>query len=512
MARSTRLERVKGTNDVLPPAAAQQRAVESSLLHFFATYGYRQIAVPLIEHTDLYLRKSGEDTLVRLYSFVYQNRKLSLRPELTASVVRAYIEHLQANPLPVRLSYSGPVFRYEATQRSRYRQFTQVGLELAGAAGAAAEAETIALAMNGLDMLGVHNYRLVIGHVGVLLALLRSLDLDERLAATLAATMETLAEQGRGPILARLAELFPAWAAESNPDEGDTESMALAAIVQSLGEERARGAVLELLSAMNVGLDGSRNSEEIVDRVLAKFARTRQRPQVEQALTLMEELGQIKGTPDTALAAAHALLSQHGVAETPLVQLRESLAALDAYHVPWERISLDFALSRGLRYYTGLLFEIYHEGAIGERQLCGGGRYDDLVTTLGGNLDTPAIGFAYGLERVLMALEAEAHAPVANDMAQILLVPVEPDDYAYAVDVATVLRAGGLRVEMDVRRRGVKGNLQYANRSGVPTVIIVGSQERATHSAVVRTMSTRTEQHVPFADLPAIARSLLPAP
>lgn len=512
MPRSTRLERVKGTNDVLPPAAARERAVEGHLLQLFAAHGYRQIAVPIIEHTDLYLRKSGEDTLARLYSFSYQNRKLSLRPELTASVIRAYVEHLQANSLPVRLSYCGPVFRYEAPQRSRYRQFTQVGLELVGAAGAAAEAETIALALNGLDAVGVHNYRLVIGHIGVLLALLRSLDMDERLVATLAASMETLAEQGRGPILARLAELFPSWAAEGNPEEGGDESVALAAIVQTLGEEKARGAVLELLSAMNVGLEGSRNSEEIVDRVLVKFARTRQRPQIERALTLMEELGQIRGAPADTLAAAQALLAKHGVADTALVQLRETLAALDAYHLPWERISVDFALSRGLQYYTGLLFEIYHEGAIGERQLCGGGRYDDMVTTLGGNLDTPAIGFAYGLERVLLALEAEAHLPAVSDTAQVLVVPVELSDHAYAVEVAGILRANGVPVEMDVRGRGVKGNLQYANRSGVPTVVIVGSQESATRSAVVRTMSTRSEQHISFDALAGIARSLNPEP
>ena len=112
MSRPTRLERVKGTNDVLPPTAKHERAVEDRLLSLFASYGYRFISVPVLEHTDLYLRKAGEDTLARLYSFTYQNRKLSLRPELTASVVRAYVEHLQTAPLPVATMSSmrsGPV-------------------------------------------------------------------------------------------------------------------------------------------------------------------------------------------------------------------------------------------------------------------------------------------------------------------------------------------------------------------------------------------------------------------
>jgi histidyl-tRNA synthetase len=501
MPRTSRLERVKGVNDVLPPAATQQRAVESHLLGIFAAYGYDHIDAPILEHTDLYLRKAGEDTLARLYSFTYQNRKLSLRPELTASVVRAAVEHLQAAPLPIRLCYSGPVFRYESPQRSRYRQFTQTGLELLGASGAAAEAEVIALAVRGLQTLGVRQYRLVIGQVGVLLALLRNLNLDERLVTSLAAGMEMLMERGREPLLARLAELFPQWAAEPVTDGDDEESLVLAALVQTLGEEKARTAVLELLGVMNVGLEGSRSREEIVDRVLAKFGRARQRPEIEQALDLMAELGQIKGAPDTALDSARMLLERQGAPTVCVTQLSETLAALQDYGVAWERVSIDFALSRGLQYYTGLLFEIYHEGPIGERQLCGGGRYDDLAAMLGASRDMPAIGFAYGLERVLLALEAEGAMAAARPTVDALVVPVDQSDHAYAVQVADALRSAGLLVDMDVRGRGVKGSLQHAGRVSVPFVVIVGSHERYAQTAVVRTMATHQERSVALDDL-----------
>jgi histidyl-tRNA synthetase len=501
MPRSPRLERVKGVNDVLPPAAAQQRVVESNLLNVFAAYGYAQIDAPVLEHTDLYLRKAGEDTLARLYSFSYQNRKLSLRPELTASVVRAAVEHLQAAPLPIRLSYSGPVFRYESPQHSRYRQFTQTGLELLGASGAAAEAEVIALAVRGLETVGVRRYRLVIGQVGVVLALLRSLDLDERLVASLAAGMEMLMERGREPLLLRLAELFPQWASEPDTDGDDEESLALAALVQSLGEEKARTAVLELLGVMNVGLEGSRSREEIVDRVLAKFGRVRQRPEIERALDLMAELGKINGAPDSALGSARALLERQGAPAICVTQLSETLAALQDYGVAWERVNVDFALSRGLQYYTGLLFEIYHEGAIGERQLCGGGRYDDLAAALGASRDMPAIGFAYGLERVLLALEAEGTLPAASRSVDVLVVPVDRDDHAYAVQVADALRCAGLSVDLDVRGRGVKGSLQHAGRVSVPFVVIVGLRERDKQTFVVRTMATHQERSVALDDL-----------
>ena len=501
MPRPTRLERVKGTNDVLPPFAGQQRQVEDNILRLFAAYGYQHIDVPILEHTDLYLRKSGEDTLARLYSFVYQNRKLSLRPELTASVVRAGVEHLQTAPLPVRLCYSGPVFRYEAPQRSRHRQFTQTGLELIGAAGAAADAEAIHLALAGLDNLGLRNYRLVIGHVGVLLALLRSMDLDERLIAVLAASMELLAEQGLAPVQERLARLFPDAPAAELPVDNGEDSLALAALVRTLGEEKARAAVLELLSAMNIGLEGSRSREEIVDRVLLKFSRQRQSPQIDRALGLMQELAQVKGPPAETIAATAALLQRHNVAPAPVEQLQETLDTLGGYSVPWERVSLDMGLSRGLQYYTGLLFEIYHDAPIGERQLCGGGRYDDLAMTLGSSRDLPAIGFAYGLERVLLALEAENHLPAVSQAPDILVVPIESADHAYAVEIAGILRQGGATVELDVKYRGVKANLQHANRLGIPTVVIAGSQERAAGLVVVRHMAERAERRLTLEEL-----------
>src|SRR5919201_6619599 len=135
------LSRVRGTNDFVPPEAGALRRLEQALLGHVALYGYAPIATPVLETTDLFLRKSGEEIAARMYTFTHWNRKLCLRPELTASVMRAYVNHLQDRPLPVRVHYAGPTFRYEKPQRGRYRQFTEVGLECIGGAGAAADAE-----------------------------------------------------------------------------------------------------------------------------------------------------------------------------------------------------------------------------------------------------------------------------------------------------------------------------------------------------------------------------------
>ena len=141
-------------NDALPGDDARLRALTSILRDHFERFGYRGIDTPVLENLDLFLRKSGEEIAARMYSFTHWNRKLCLRPELTASVMRAYVGHLRDRPLPVRVHYAGPTFRYEKPQRGRYRQFTQVGIECIGASGPAADAEVLAAACGALERAG----------------------------------------------------------------------------------------------------------------------------------------------------------------------------------------------------------------------------------------------------------------------------------------------------------------------------------------------------------------------
>src|SRR5919202_877672 len=155
------IQRVRGTNDVLPPADARLNRLQARLRDGFESFGYRGIQTPIVEPLELFLRKSGDEILARMYSFSHWNRRLCLRPELTASVMRSYVNELQGRALPLRLHYAGPSFRYERPSRGRYRQFTQVGIELIGAAGAAADAEVLHLACAGLQAAGISRYRLV---------------------------------------------------------------------------------------------------------------------------------------------------------------------------------------------------------------------------------------------------------------------------------------------------------------------------------------------------------------
>ncbi|MCP2728054.1 ATP phosphoribosyltransferase regulatory subunit [Limnofasciculus baicalensis] len=507
--RTTKIERVRGVNDILPDDCAIAKKLENTLRDCFASFGYRPIDVPLIEYTELYLRKSGEEIAARLYDFTYRNRRLCLRPELTASVVRAYIDNLQAIPLPVRLYYVGSAFRYERPQKERYRQFTQMGIELIGVTGAMADAEVISTACQGLNSLGLTGYRLFLGHIGVIAKFLDNLQLESRLRSFLLTHMEILRKDGKAEVERRLCNIYPAFELYLANQQLSQERLAdesrrlqrLTTLFQDMGESDARESILDLLRSMNIELAGNRDSQEIVDRLLGKMKRQDQTARISHALEFMRELGQLVGEPTAVLKEAEKLLSVYNIDYSGLDQLREIINTLEFYNLDKNQISLDLGMSRGLQYYTGMIFEIHH-GSEGEtRQVCGGGRYDDLVATFGGRQDTPATGFSYGMERLQFAMEADGKLGERRRFVDVLVVPVSQEDAGYAISVAQELRQAGLRVEIDVRNKSVSSNFQYANKQGIPFAIAVGSDERKTGEVVLKNMASGEQQRMKVSEV-----------
>ncbi len=184
--------RVRGTIDLVPEQAARLERLTELLRQYFERFGYRPISTPVLENLDLFLRKSGEEIAARMYTFTHWNRRLCLRPEFTASIMRAYVNQLQDQALPVRLHYAGPTFRYEKPQRGRYRQFTQIGLECVGGPSPAADAEALAIACGALAHVGLPRYRLVVGHLGAVLELLSQLGMEEHAQSVVLGHMEPL--------------------------------------------------------------------------------------------------------------------------------------------------------------------------------------------------------------------------------------------------------------------------------------------------------------------------------
>ncbi len=498
--QTTKVERVRGVNDILPNIYQIDKQIKSTLSSNFESYGYRPIDVPLIEYTELYLKKSGEDIISRLYDFVYRNRRLCLRPEFTASVVRAYLDNLQEVPLPVRLYYMGPVFRYEQPQKERYGQFTQMGIELIGATGAIADAEVISMACQGLDRLGLSEYQTFIGHVGVLNNFLDHLQLDTRLRSFLLTQMETLRKEGKEAVENRLSEIYPAFKNNTSVQqetETNTTTKKITDILQSLEESEARTAIFEFLETMNIELTSTRAPEEIVDRLLVKIKHQDQTKQLNQAIEFMTELSQLRGEPVAILKETEKLLSAYRIDSYSLSQIQEIIKNLAAFNIDKNRISLDLGISRGLQYYTGMVFEIYDSNLGVERKLCGGGRYNDLVVSLGGKQETPATGFSYVMEELRKELAEQAHLSLSDyQFVEVLVVAISSEDYGYSVGIAEKLRQLGLRVETDVIGRDVESNIEYANQQKIPFVIILNSVEKQSSKVLLQNLESGEQQNL----------------
>jgi histidyl-tRNA synthetase len=511
---SLEVRRIRGTNDFVPPDEARLRGLADSLRAIFELYGYQGIETPIIENLDLFLRKSGEEVAARMYAFTHWNRQLCLRPEYTASVMRAYVNHLQDRPLPLRLHYAGPTFRYEKPQRGRYRQFTEVGVECIGGAGPAADAELLRLSAHGLEALGINRYRLVVGHLSVVLQLLRQLGIDQHAQALVLGSMETFARRGadREALIERILNLIGYGSSLTDDGrllEDDQEGAALPSLLKEFGPQGAARVTSDLLHRANLTLEaGTRTAEEIVERLLAKTTRTDPTTQVRAAAAFIARLNELAGPPETALPSLAELLKEHKLDRAPLHEIETALDLFAADRWPAAEITVNLGLGRGLRYYTGLVFEIYHDEPDGPLQLCGGGRYDDLVRALGGRDSVPACGFSYGLERLYLSLGSAPHASQPTSV-DVFLAPLEGADLPLAMALADDLREAGVRVEVDIRMRGAKGALRHADRQHIPLVALIGEQERTRGQLVLRTMATRQETTLGQADLVSAVGSAL---
>ncbi|WP_152541173.1 ATP phosphoribosyltransferase regulatory subunit [Kallotenue papyrolyticum] len=447
------VEPVRGMHDVLPAQRSALKRIQTLLEATIERWGYQFLDLPILEHREMYLKKAGEELVGKLYDFEFHGRHLALRPEWTASVLRAYVHGLQSEPLPARLAYSGPVFRYERPQRMTYRQFTQVGVELIGGLPPLADAEVVALACRGLEAVGVRDYRLTVGHIGVVRALLGNLGLAERTANLLLWNLERLR--------AGQVELIRRQLAEAHGDElFDLGPLA------ALPDDQLEALLLTMLRAVGLRLDNStRPPEAIVARLVRKLRRDDPQPRVERALELLSRLAATVGPPEDALPQLEALFAAEGIDPAPINELRAILELLAAQGVPLAHLTVNAGLGRGLHYYTGLIFEIYDADGL---QLCGGGRYDDLVAAIGGRASVPAVGFAYGLERVTHAAPPAAPAT----LPLVLVMAAAPEHRAAALQTALRLREHGYAALVDTRDRSLSANLRDAARRGAQAVII----------------------------------------
>ncbi|GAB4553975.1 MAG: ATP phosphoribosyltransferase regulatory subunit [Anaerolineae bacterium] len=493
------LSRPPGFYDRLGLESAAVSDLTQKLADLIARFGYQVVETPLVEHADVFLTKSGDEAVSRLFTFEIHGRTLCLRSEFTPSAVRLYVERFQHEPKPLRWQFAGPVFRYESPGLGNSRQFTMLGAELIGAAGAGGDAEVIGMAAYALQTIGVTNWSLSVGHVGLTGALLDGFGLDRRVRRYMLGQVENLRRPNRGRafVEAELAKLYSG-IPEQLPNGAPLPISALTEDTERFGQ-----ALHMLLESADLGSTGKgRSSEDIARRLLAKQRRFGQREQIGRALDFLEQLVHLEGPPKQVLPALENLIpSDNAVASETFRTFRAALDLLPAYGISQEQLKVQMGMARGLNYYTGIVFELYdQQGA----QLCGGGRYDELIRVLGAAQDTPAVGLAFGVERIATALGLDAVDAMPRETVAALIVPLDESDDFVAAQTAMALRIHG-RVEVFAPpTRNLSQVLARANRRGTPFVILIGADERASGHLTVKDMRARTQTSATLQDVAAL--------
>jgi len=501
------LTRPPGFYDRLAEEAAEAARVSAVLQQSMARFGYQPVETPIVEYADLFLTKSGDEAANRLFNFEVRGRQLCLRPEFTASAARLYVERFQHAPKPLRWQFAGPVFRYESPQRSHSRQFTMLGVELIGPSGVAGDAETIGLAAYGLSAVGLGDWTLAIGHVGLVNALLERFELDRRTHRFALGQIENLRrpDRGRAFVEEQFAAMYSGLPQQTERLEQSIERL------NAMDGESDLGKALELLlESANLGTTGTgRTNEDVARRLLRKRRRAGQQPAVKRALDFLEMLTAIEGDPDEAFSALESLLPDDESIRETARSFRAVLDLLPAYGVAPERIRLQMGLARGLNYYTGIVFEAHTRAGDAASQLCGGGRYDDLIRILGAGQNTPAIGFAYGLERILQELRRDEPSALPAETL-VLVVPIDAEDNLRATRIAMRLREElAINAELFTPpTRNLSSALSHAGKRNAPLVIITGEAERAARAITVRDMRSGVQFDLPDTNLAELKRRL----
>ncbi len=492
--------RPPGFYDRTASESAVAAAVVATMQGAMSRFGYQVVETPLVEFADLFLTKSGDESISRLFTFEMHGRQLCLRSEFTPSAARLYVERYQHEPRPVRWQFAGPVFRYESPQRSHSRQFTMLGAELIGPSGVGGDAEAMGLAAQGLFALGLRDWTLVIGHVGLIGQLLDRFGLDRHIRRFVLGQLENLRrpDRGRAYVEQQLGRLY----AGAPPSLESPEAAQLTAQIATGADQDNVSQVLQMfLASANLGTTGTgRTNEDIARRLLNRQRRAAQHGRVLRALDFLESLLGIQGDPDQAFSALDALLPEDEAIHSTVHSFRAALDLLPAYGIAPDQISLQLGLARGLNYYTGIVFEAHTQVGDSLSQLCGGGRYDDFVRVLGAAQDTPAIGFAYGLERILHEVRRNGQT-IPDVGVQALVVPVEDSDNAEAARVAMALRAQVDTELFTPPTLNLSQALARANKQDIPYVIIVGAAERASGKLSVRDMRAETQLSAPLEEI-----------
>lgn len=409
-----KFQTVTGTKDILPSESPLWQYIEETARSVFKRFGYSEIRTPIFEDTNLFLRGIGETTDIvgkEMYTFkpsAESDESLTLRPEMTASVMRAYLQHsLGAQSPVVKVYYISELFRKEKPQKGRYRQFWQFGAECIGSALPEADAEVIAMMMMIYEALGIKNTILKLNSLG-------DIETRKRYRAILQDYLRPHFHQ-----------------------------------LDAVSKERFEKNPLRILDSKNPDLK-----------------------------ELIENAPRILDSLDEASRAHFETVKSY----------------LDDFGVKYV---VDHRLVRGLDYYARTAFELTSTDLGSQDALGGGGRYDGLGQQLGAEKEVPAVGFASGIERLLIALEsAKQSEKIKPTKPDVMLVAQSTAARAWIMKTAYLWRKEGIKVETDLLARSLKSQMREANRLGATFAVIVGENELQTGKFQLKNLLTSEQKEV----------------
>jgi histidyl-tRNA synthetase len=453
---------VKGTADVLPDEFARLAGLQGILLERFSRAGYRPIRVPVLEARELHERKSGARIVANLYQLNGGDDSVCLRPEVTAGIVRAYVDAPGPPPLPWRVSYAGPVFRHLPTGPGVLREFHQVGVERIDEPGSiGGDAEAIWLADWGLTGAGIGDATIRIGHAGLIQELLRRSGLPLGVQVAL---VEVLAEASQ---------------ADGGDANGERVLAAAETHLDSLAGWLGSGGTEAAIPAEDAGADrlfrtlypevvGRRSGRDIIGRIRRKWDLGHG-----LAGVLAKVREQIRSLADLRGPAVDVLERMRRFEDSVPELTRELtglVEGLRGYGIDPARVELDLGFGRGIGFYSQMVFVLIAQTAAGPVEVCGGGRYDGLARALGSDRDVGGVGFAFGLERLRATLDARGKPPApVPSRGMTLLAAWGPPAYGLAV----ALRMRGMAIVVEEGKAGESVSTESARARGFAHLIRV---------------------------------------
>ena len=420
------LQALRGMRDILPDEQPYWERVRKVLTHASQEYGFQRIDLPTVEYAHLYLRTVGEGTdIVDKEIYLFNTRggdRVALRPEMTAGLCRAYIEHgMGVLPKPIKLFSTGPVFRYDRPQEGRYREHWQANFDMFGESDPILDAQTIQLAHRVVQSLGLKNIEFQVNSIGT-------------------------------------------------PESRKEYEKALARYLESQKHKLC---------------------QNCRDRLMANPLRI---------LDCKED--------KCIQLTAHAPQSLDYLDQESREHFKRLLEYLDELELPY---SINTRLVRGLDYYTRTVFEIRSTDKDGKNySLGGGGRYDRLIETLGGET-TPAIGFALGLDRIVLEMKRTQVKPYQEPKAKVFLAQLGDMAKKKSLRLFSELEKNGILIAESFGRGSLKSQLRVANRLGVEVTIIIGQKEALDETAIVKDMVSGTQETVTQIKLVDAVKKILKA-